>query len=110
MFKRRIPKDLHYKPKVGNPRFGHKTSVSANQVIAAVHFTLGAPRWRRGAPKPFHSLVAAVFFAGINLMVTHQRRALARILIAIAGLKASLPDGRQHTQNRRMLSNVLRRL
>jgi serine/threonine protein kinase len=36
MFKRRIPKDLHYKSKVGNPRFGHKTQ-EARTIAALSH-------------------------------------------------------------------------
>jgi hypothetical protein len=35
-------------------------------VIAAVQFTLGVPRWPRGAPRQFHSLVATAFFTWIN--------------------------------------------
>src|SRR6516162_4832075 len=52
--------------KAGDPRLGHRTSLPANQVIAAVQFTLGVPRWPRGAPRQFHSLVATAFFTWIN--------------------------------------------
>jgi hypothetical protein len=40
---------LHHIWKACDSRFGDQTSVSANQVIAPVHFTLRAPRWPRGA-------------------------------------------------------------
>jgi hypothetical protein len=76
--------------------FASRTIVSANQVIAAVHFTC-KPRWPGGAPQPFHSLVVGRIFDG-NQLVTHQRRRRGArpgmILIALAGLRASLPDGR----------------
>jgi hypothetical protein len=55
---------LHDIRKAGNCRFGHKTSVPADQVIAAVHFSLGAPRWPRGAPRETWS---AEFVLGYSL-------------------------------------------
>jgi len=51
-------------------RFGHKTSVSANQVIAAVHFKLGAPCWPRvGTPQQISSASRGCVF-----QLQHTRR------------------------------------